>query len=188
MSHVHLVRVGSLGHVGRFASGDATRYPRGARVVVRTARGLEAAEVLALVDRPVAGQPDGAILRGMTVEDDLLQARLAKGRDRALAACEERLRERGLTATLLDVEHLFDGETLFFHFLGQPPVEVQDLVAELAQEYEAKVQFAKFAEAVTTGCGPGCGTEEGAGCGTACTTGCAIAGACGVKHKEPRGE
>ena len=43
---MHLVRVGNLGHVGRFASAEALRYPRRARVVVRTRRGLEVGEVL----------------------------------------------------------------------------------------------------------------------------------------------
>src|SRR4051794_28895219 len=47
MPRHHLVRVGVLGHVGRFTSVDATRFPRGARVVVRTSRGLELGEILA---------------------------------------------------------------------------------------------------------------------------------------------
>lgn len=183
MGLIHLLRFGALGHVGRFASADAARYPRGTRVIVRTSRGLESAVVLAHADRATTGDPEGTILRGMTVEDDLLHARLAKGRDAALAACEVRLRERGLADTLLDVEHLFDGETLVFHFLGEPSIAARDLTAELAELYEAKIQFRKFAEAVTTGCGPGCGTEEAGGCGTACSTGCAIAGACGTKGR-----
>ena len=41
----HLVRVGALGHVGRFTAVDAVRYPRDSRVVVRTGRGLELGEV-----------------------------------------------------------------------------------------------------------------------------------------------
>ena len=46
MSHYHLVRVGAMGQVGRFAAVDAVRYPRHSRVVVRTRRGLEVGEVL----------------------------------------------------------------------------------------------------------------------------------------------
>jgi hypothetical protein len=75
----HLVRVGALGHVGRFTAVDAVRYPRDARVVVRTGRGLELGEVLAepgnAADEAAA---DGSILRGLTVEDQLLEARLEK--------------------------------------------------------------------------------------------------------------
>jgi cell fate regulator YaaT (PSP1 superfamily) len=187
MSNVHVLRIGALGHVGRFASAEAVRYPRGTRVIVRTGRGLETAVVLAHAGRSTTGDLEGTILRGMTVEDELLHVRLAKGREAALSACEARLRELGLNDTLLDVEHLFDGQTLVFHFLGEPSIAARNLTAELAELYEAKVQLRRFAEAVTTGCGPGCGTEEAGGCGTACSTGCAIAGACGTRkpHAHP---
>ena len=47
MGYHHLVRVGALGHVGRFTAVDAVRYPRDTRVVVRTGRGLEVGEILA---------------------------------------------------------------------------------------------------------------------------------------------
>lgn len=190
MSH-HLLRVGVLGHVGRFASTDLVRYPRGARVIARTRRGLETAEVLSHIGGPDAGalaagqgsEPDGTILRGMTVEDDLLEARLRKHRQEALAACEVRLRERGLDAALIDVEHLFDGQSLYFYFLGQTPPEFGELTAELTELYEAQVQFRRFADAVEVGCGPGCGTAGATGhCGDSCATGCAIAGACGARN------
>ena len=46
MSRLHLLRVGAMAHVGWFRSTDAVRYPRGARVIVRTARGMERGEVL----------------------------------------------------------------------------------------------------------------------------------------------
>lgn len=184
----HLLRVGVLGHVGRFASAELVRYPRGARVIVRTRRGLETAEVLShaaavAVASDHDGEADGTILRGMTVEDDLLETRLHKHRQEALVACEALLRERSLEATLIDVEHLFDGRSLYFYFLGESPAEVAGLTAELAERYEAQVQFRRFADAVEVGCGPGCGTEGAAGhCGDSCATGCAIAGACGTRH------
>ena len=71
------MRVGALGHVGRFTSVDAVRYPRMRRVVVRTGRGLELGEVLTPPDDATdsAGR-DGSILRGVTAEDQLLAARL----------------------------------------------------------------------------------------------------------------
>ena len=46
MSRYHLVRVGAMGQVGRFAAVDAVRYPRHSRVIVRTRRGLEMGDVL----------------------------------------------------------------------------------------------------------------------------------------------
>ena len=181
----HLVRVGALGHVGRFTAVDATSYPRAARVVVRTARGLEIGEILSTAhDAPPRGQSDGSILRGMTVEDDLLQARLEKNRQEAFSACSERIRRSGIPATLVDVEHLFDGRSLFFYFLGQTPPEMEAMADELAEVYDTAAQFRRFADTVTDGCGPGCGTAEatGGGCGS-CGTGCAVAGACSTRKQ-----
>jgi cell fate regulator YaaT (PSP1 superfamily) len=183
MSRSHLVRVGSFGQIGRFVASDGSIYPRAARVVLRTHRGLEIGEVLA---QPAAigddGTNDGAIVRGMTIEDELLQARLDKNRQAAHEACAARLQQLQLSVSLMDVEHLFDGQTLVFYFLGRQPPELEPLVAELAEVYDANVQFRAFAETVTQGCGPGCGTDEatGGGC-TSCAAGCAVAGACGKK-------
>lgn len=172
----HLVRVGALGHVGRFTAVDAIAYPRGARVIVRTSRGLETGEVLGAAEAPGRGESDGSLLRGMTIEDQLLEARLEKNRNAAFAACADRIRETRSPATLVDVEHLFDGQSLYFHFLGPPPPELEPLLAELAERYEAVAKIGKFADTLTTGCGPGCGTEEasGAGCTTcvSCAVGC----------------
>jgi len=184
MARLHLVRVGAMGSVGRFAAVDANLYPRAARVVVRTARGLEIGEVLAPPDNleePV--DSDGAILRVMSIEDRLLEARLSKNCHAAYEACQQRLDERGLSALLMDVEHLFDGRTLVFYFLGDVAPEVEQITDELAEVYEAKVQFRSFTETLTNGCGPGCGTEsaEGLGCGS-CATGCAVASACSTRR------
>jgi cell fate regulator YaaT (PSP1 superfamily) len=180
MSRHHFVRVGALGHVGRFTAVDAVRYPRAARVVLRTGRGLEIGEVLAPCEESLErGESDGAILRGMTVEDQLLEARLEKNRDRAFRACQRRLRERGIEAALLDVEHLFDGRSLFFYFLGEVTPQIEAVTQELAETYDSVAQFRQFADTLTAGCGPGCGTEnaQGGGC-TTCAVACAVGGAC----------
>jgi hypothetical protein len=181
MARHHFVRVGVLGHVGRFTAVDATSYPRASRVVVRTGRGLEVGEVLAPYDDELPrGAADGSILRGMTVEDHLIAARLEKNRQQAFLACDDRLRHLGVEATLMEVEHLFDGRSLFFYFLGDVTPAVEAATGELAEAYDAVVQFRKFADTVVAGCGPGCGTEESSGQGcTSCATGCAISGACG---------
>jgi len=177
----HFVRVGLLGSVGRFAAANRQRYARGARVVCRTMRGLEVGEVLSPADA-AADQPcDGTLLRRVTVEDELLIVRLAKNRDEAYRACAIRLTELHSPAVLLDVEHLFDGQSLYFYFLGDTTPEMDALTAELAEVYEAKAQLQKFAETLTAGCGPHCGTEEGGGCGSGGCSTCAVVGACGTK-------
>ena len=75
------------------------------------------------------------------------------------------------------MEHLFDGQSLFFYFLGEVTPEIERLSAELAELYEATVKFREFTEALTNGCGPGCGTAEaeGPGCGSSCSS-CVVSG------------
>lgn len=179
----HLVRYGLLGHVGAFAAADAVRYPRRSRVVVRSPRGLEVGEVLSEPnDGPRAAAADGLILRRMSVQDDLLEARLQRRRHEAFDACRRLLAEAAVSATLVDVEHLFDGEGLLFYFLGDPPTEAREITARLAETYEAAVEFRRFAEKLVDGCGPGCGTEMADGNGGCATcTSCAVAGACATK-------
>ena len=185
MSRYHLIRVGAMGQVGRFAAVDSVRYPRHSRVIVRTRRGLEVGDVLSPPDDRDEGRAfaDGDLLRGITVQDELLQARLEKNRQEAYAACAAMLAESGVPTVLVDVEHLFDGQGLFFYFLGDVTPELEAYTERLADTYEAKVQFRKFTETLIEGCGPGCGTEEAKGQGgcDSCSS-CAVAGACGTKR------
>jgi cell fate regulator YaaT (PSP1 superfamily) len=176
----HFVRIGLLGSVGRFAAADRQRFARGTRVVCRTFRGLEVGEVLSPADQD-SDASDGTLLRRVTVEDDLLISRLEKNRDEAFQACASRLTQLHSPAVLLDVEHLFDGQSLYFYFLGDTTPELDSLTAELAEAYEAKAQLQKFADTLTAGCGPNCGTEEGGGCSTGGCSTCAVG--CGTRAK-----
>ncbi len=185
MSRHHLVRIGALGHVGRFTAVDAIVYSRASRVICRTSRGLEVGEVLSHATNGREGPSDGSLLRLVTVEDDLLLARLEKNRDKAYAACCELLAERNLPVVLMDVEHLFDGTSLYFYFLGESVPELETIPQQLAEIYEANVQFRQFTEAATLGCGPNCGTEdaEGGGCGSGSCATCAVSDACKLKDR-----
>jgi cell fate regulator YaaT (PSP1 superfamily) len=187
MSGQHWVRFGAFGSVGRFAATDGLRYPRGARVVCRTRRGLEVGEVLSPLAESAGPENDGTLLRRITVEDDLLLARLDKNRHEAWQACQERLAACGIPAVLVDVEHLFDGQSLYFYFLGETTSALDALTAELAETYEATVQFRKFTETLTAGCGPGCGTEDAEhGCASGACSTCAVVTACGGGRKMER--
>jgi hypothetical protein len=185
MFRQHFVRIGVLGSVGRFAATSAERLRRGSRVVCRTRRGLEVGDILSAAEIDFAVptiEPDGEILRRVTVEDDLLIARLEKNRCEAFEACTTRLAQRGNPAILLDVEHLFDGRCLYFYFLGDTNAELDVLTAELAEVYEAKAQLQKFADTLTAGCGPHCGTEDAEGCGSGGCSTCSALSACGSKR------
>src|SRR5690606_7275985 len=138
------------------------------RVVCRTRRGLEIGDVLAVV----AGRgdpPDGSLLRRMTLQDELLQQRIEQQKREAMSACQERLAQASSQAVLVDAELLFDGQTLIFYFFGETPGELDGIVAELVEAYDAQVHFRRFAETMLAGCGPDCGTDQAAGCGATCT-------------------
>jgi Uncharacterized homolog of PSP1 len=188
----HWVRHGVLGSVGRFAAVDAQRYARGTRVICRTQRGLELGEVLAALDERFdaeAGQlpAEGSLLRRVTVEDDLLLVRLERNREEAFRACEQRLAERRVPAVLVDVEHLFDGQSLLFYFLGETIPELDEITSELAEVYETQVHFRKFTDTLTAGCGPGCGTDDAEhGCASGGCSTCAVA--CGASKRGRGGE
>jgi hypothetical protein len=179
-----LARVGVMGYVGRFAAVLPLPVSRGSRVICRTGRGLEVAELLGEVEQVVSGEVDGTVLRKVTSSDDLLLARIEKHRDDAYLACVALLRERQLDVTLMEVEQLFDGQTLVFYFLGETTPELELITGQLAEEYESKVQFRRFARSVVEGCGPDCGTDEGAGCSLDGCSSCLLANSCAASTEK----
>ncbi len=182
MGAPHLVKVGLMGVVGQYQSPDFSIFARDAQVICRTSRGLEFGEVICSLDQGSDEDlnPVGEILRRVGSEDQLILERLERHRDKAFEACQNLIQERRLPGVLVDVEHLFDGESVFFYFLGEVDPRTEALTNELAETYERKVRFKKFAQTLAEGCGPDCGTGDSkcssGGCGS-----CALSGGCGSK-------
>jgi hypothetical protein len=112
-----------------------------------------------------------------TPTDELWLRRLGKNRDSAFVACQKLLRQADSRATLIDVEPLFDGKSIYFYFLEPPSSELEPLIESLAAAYESRARIREFTKAVEQGCGPGCGTDAALGCGSSCAS-CVVAGAC----------
>ncbi|TWT79863.1 hypothetical protein CA13_12700 [Planctomycetes bacterium CA13] len=172
---LYLVRIGSLGSL--FVAKDANlshmTLPRGTRVITRTARGVELAEVVSAFSdesSPLAGVPQAEILRPTTEQDELLIRRLDRHRREAVEACREELARAGSSAVLLDVDQLFDGGTLVMHFLGEIDPLAESITKQITEQYEQVARTRHFAKLLRDGCGPDCGTVAGMGCGT--TGGC----------------
>ena len=182
MTSNFLVRTGSWGEVTAMHAVDLTAYSHGQRVICKTERGLEIGQILS----PADGDALGRLLRPMTHEDELVQKRLEKYKRRAVEQCRKQLATAGIETTLIDVEHLFDGKTLVFHFLGDTTPEINEITSSLADEYERNAKTDHFAKLLAEGCGPGCGTEDkGCGSGGGCAV-CVVAGACSSKKvREP---
>jgi len=178
-SALQWVRFGVMGEVRPFR-GDAGAFPRGTEVVIRTGRGLEWGTVLT-APAPLKSPADGTILRPLSANDRLLIERIERNKLAAIRACQQKMRSSATEVALVDLELLFDGQTLIFYFLGALDETIERITAELAEVFETKVQFRRFTSNLLNGCGPDCGTGgEGGGCGD-CTS-CAIATACGTSR------
>jgi cell fate regulator YaaT (PSP1 superfamily) len=171
-----------MGVVGQYDSIDFRQYPPETHVIVRTERGLESGFVICELDVSESGQfpVSGQLLRQTSAEDLLILERLERYRDKAFDACERLITQRGLSGLLIDVEHTFDGESVYFYFMGEITAELEALTQELGEVYERKVRFRKFSETLAKGCGPNCGTAEGSCSPTGCSS-CSLVGGCGKK-------
>ncbi len=189
----YICRVGLHGQVGRLSGRLGGELQRGTRVLCRSQRGLETAEVLTSV--PAAQLPaeqlDGRIIRQLAPEDLLLEKHLLKYAAAAQRAGQRWLNSTGLAELLVDVEPLMDGRTLYFHFLGSVPAATPQQLQPLVEIYQRLVQNSRFARQLADGCGPGCGTEAATGgCGASGTGGCAVcvvADACGKRQASTTG-
>lgn len=183
------VRIGALGEV--HLATCPLILPRGRRVIVRSSRGTELAEIIRCIpsqepentsvtaDQPKTlskRQPSVSILRPTSDEDELLLERLDRHKREAVEACQVALAESGSDAVLLDVDQLFDGGTLVMHFLGSVDAAAESITREITERYESIVRTRHFAKLLRDGCGPDCGEKDG-GCGSKCS-GCAIAKSC----------
>lgn len=151
---------------------DNLEFQRGESVVIQSPRGLEVGEILG------ACQPDdsptGKVVRNLSPEDRILLNQLRRFSSLAHARCAQWLQENGMQATLLEVEPLLDGQTLYFHFLSGVDGLIQQQVETLAQLYENEVAASDFAHKLAEGCGPGCGTDKATGRGCSSCTNCRI--------------
>jgi cell fate regulator YaaT (PSP1 superfamily) len=176
----YLVQVGLMGMVGLYLSPSPQRFPRGSQVICRTDRGLEIGNVICDLDSGVDTKMTvaGQLLRTVTKDDRLIIERLERYRDRAFEACSKLIRQQQWKAHLVEVEHLFDGESVYFYFLGDVPPESESLTEQLGSEYERKVRFKKFAETLANGCGPDCGSPTGSSCSSGGCGSCSLSSKC----------
>lgn len=185
--HHWFLRIGVLGEIHR--ANSAIPLDRGQRVIVRTPRGVEIAEVVGVSDasrhRPAGGgmaseQPAAvSVIRRTTEQDELLIRRLERHKRRAVEECRNALDSAGSKAILLDVDQLFDGGALVMHFLGDAQEKDHQIAQQIAGKYESIIQSRHFAKLLNEGCGPGCGTSDGKGCSGSCgscAVGCAASG------------
>ena len=127
------------------ASRDDAEYTRGAEVIVRTNRGLEAGLVLCQATEDALShldQPDtGHIVRSISDSDvDEVTHIDARWRDK-FDTCKKRIEELGLDMKLVDIEQLFGGERVIVYYLADERVDFRQLVKVLAGDFQTRIEM-----------------------------------------------
>jgi cell fate regulator YaaT (PSP1 superfamily) len=131
--------------LGVFTAADGNQYARGARVIVRTDRGLETGEVLCegsqeAVER-IKDPAEGQILRQMSPEDAHEVVQIKDQAEQELGVCQQFVQRLGLPMQLVDVEHIFGGERIVVYYLADNRVDFRELVRMLAAEFQTRIEM-----------------------------------------------
>jgi cell fate regulator YaaT (PSP1 superfamily) len=115
------------------------------KVVARTPRGLEAAEVLAEATDEQAklleSSSGGQIMREMSGEDFNELAHIRDREPTAFETCVKHVARLGLPMQLVDLEQVFGGERLVIYYLSEERVDFRDLVKALASEFQTRIEM-----------------------------------------------
>jgi len=141
----YIVRYGAMRFLGVFAAADGNQYQRGAKVIVRTDRGLETGQILCpgsqdAVER-IRDPAEGQILRQMTPEDAHEVAQIEDQAGHELEVCQQFVDKLGLQMQLVDVEHIFGGERIVVYYLADNRVDFRELVRMLAGEFQTRIEM-----------------------------------------------
>lgn len=141
----YIVRCGVMRTLGVYSTSRGETLHRGARVIARTDRGLEAGEVLCEATEQALTQLSdprrGQVLRVMTAEDEQELDRLYAQQRREYELCQQLIEELGLPMRLVDVEHIFGGERVVIYFLAENRVDFRELVKRLSAELQTRVEM-----------------------------------------------
>ena len=174
----YLVSHGKNGALGVFAAPLALR--RGARVVVRTPRGLEHGTVLGPATdghaKLMGVAAPGELVRPLTAADETSLRALDEVAQQLFAAGRAWAQQRGLTVEVRDVAVLLDGRQAILQYVGTG--ELEAFAQDLEQEFRLDVRLESLTPPATheheeehAGCDkPDCGRAAGGSC-TTCSTG-----------------
>ena len=141
----YVVRYGVMRHLAVLSTRGGATFPRGAKVIARTSRGLEVGEVLCEAS---PGRPDdsevsteGQILREMTAEDANEQAHIQASAKVEFDLCRQHVDDLGLQMLMVDIEHLFGGERIIVYYLAEGRIDFRELVRRLAGEFQTRIEM-----------------------------------------------
>ena len=161
-----VARFGLMKSIGRFSHTLETPPKPGAKVVIRTNRGVELGEVVAGVcedgyedgcNRCISADkldeflkssgPDypfitgGKLLR-IANRQDIIDASHLEGQAREEGTfCRKEIRQDNLAMRIITVEHLLGGERIIFYFSSDSRVDFRELVRKLASQYRTRIEM-----------------------------------------------
>lgn len=144
-SKKYIVRHGAMRMLGEFVAENEVTYSRGARVVVKTERGMELGDILCpATPQAVAYLPEptnGEIVRSMSAEDYQREGKIQVESKQQFETAGRLVAEHRLAMQLVDVEPIFGGERIVFYFLSDKRVDFRELVRAMAREFQARIEL-----------------------------------------------
>lgn len=113
-------------------------------VIAETEYGEELARVVSPprhVLRVLNNPPLKKVLRLPTPEDIARLEDHSNTEKDAYSYCIERIRDRGLSMKLIDVEYTFDEGRIIFYFSSDTRIDFRELVKDLAYKYKARIEL-----------------------------------------------
>ncbi|MCJ7543256.1 MAG: hypothetical protein MUP47_01615 [Phycisphaerae bacterium] len=157
-----VARYGVLRSLGLFQPDLEESLRTGTKVVVRSERGLELADVVTnLGDATGVGSitreqltghlrcageeypfyRNGRLLRLANAQDLIDQRHLAGSAHEEAQYCRKEIRELKLDMKLVTVEHLLGGERIIFYFSSENRVDFRELVRRLASQFRTRIEM-----------------------------------------------
>ncbi|ARN57272.1 regulatory iron-sulfur-containing complex subunit RicT [Sedimentisphaera salicampi] len=158
-----LVRYGKLGFLGWFSHSEQSLPKTRTKVIIKTERGLELGELVGANSSYFHGNfkgnfntlqeyfeldhPDyplaegGEFVRIATAQDINEAQHVRESAGEELKICREYVDKLGLKMKIVDFEHIFGGERIVFYFLADGRVDFRELVKQLAQEFQTRIEM-----------------------------------------------
>ena len=158
-----LVRYGRMRLLGLFEHNESQIPAVPTRVVVKTEKGMEMGNLvgqlssyrtgqLKMADEqikkyfddseiPFSSEPAGRFVRYATAEDINEEKHFKKIAQEEAGFCKKLVKEMNLQMKIVDAEHILGGERIIFYFMADARVDFRELVKQLAQEYQTRIEM-----------------------------------------------
>lgn len=123
---------------------DEFEINKGDKVIVETSRGIEFGNVVVgmkMVSEDEIVQPLKKVVRIATEKDIAHHQENIRNKEKALAACQEKIEKHGLKMKLIDVEYTFDNNKIIFYFTADGRVDFRELVKDLAAIFKMRIEL-----------------------------------------------